>query len=63
MTTVLQQDGRPAKGGLVEAIGVWPCRTKVKRRKASGTGKSAASDEAQYLPGFQVYWRRDGHEI
>lgn len=28
----------PAKERLVEAIGVWPGRTKVKRRKASVTG-------------------------
>ena len=33
----------------MEAIGVQPYRTKVKRRKASGTGESAPSDEARYL--------------
>lgn len=35
----------------MEVIGAQPCRAKAKRRKASGTGESAASGEAQYLPG------------
>jgi hypothetical protein len=54
---------RPAKERLVEAIGVRPWRTQVKRRKASGTGESACSDEAQYLLVFLVYWRRHGHKV
>ena len=45
----------PAKGRLVEAIGAYPFRTRVKRCKASATGKSARSDEAQYLPVLLVY--------
>ena len=39
----------PVRAGLKEAIGVSRFRTKVKRRKACGVGKSAASDDAQYL--------------
>ncbi len=35
----------------MEAIGVCPFRTKVKRRKASVAGESDASDEAQYPHG------------
>jgi hypothetical protein len=54
---------RSREGSRVEAIGAWPSRTQVKRRKASGVGKSAPSDEAQYLSVLQVYWRRDGREI
>ncbi len=53
----------PAKRRLVEAIGVTPFRTQVKRCKASATGKSACSDKAQYLRELLVYWRRDGVEI
>jgi|APSaa5957512576_1039674.scaffolds.fasta_scaffold23631_2 hypothetical protein len=53
----------PVRAGLVEAIGVRPFRTKVKRRKASGVGKSVSSDKARYLLEPLVYWRRDGREI
>lgn len=53
----------PVKGGLVEAIGVRPSRTIVKRRKASAAGKSASSDEAQYLSVLLMWWRRDGRKI
>ncbi len=41
----------PVRARLVEVIGAQPFRTKVKRRKASWVGKSASSDEAQYLLG------------
>lgn len=55
--------GDPARGCLVEAVGVWPFRTRVKRRKAPKVGKLASSSEAQYLSWPWAYWRRDGHEI
>jgi hypothetical protein len=38
----------PARGRLVEVIGVWPSRTQVKRRKASRMGKPAPSGKTQY---------------
>ena len=38
----------PARGRLVEVIGVWPSRTQVKRRKASRMGKPARSGKTQY---------------
>ena len=41
----------PARGCLVEVIGVQPCRAKAKRRKALGAGEPAGSGEAQYLSG------------
>lgn len=53
----------PVRACLVEAVGAWPCRTRVKRRKASGAGEPALSGEAQYLSVFLVYWRRDGREV
>jgi len=53
----------PAKGRLVEAIGAWPDRTKVKRRKASVAGEVASSTEARYLSEPRGYWRRGGHEV
>ncbi len=53
----------PAKGRLVEAVGVQPFRTKVKRRKAYPGGKSADGDEARYLSEPGVYWRRDGCKV
>jgi hypothetical protein len=39
----------PVREGLVEAIGAWLRRTKVKRRKASSTGKLAHGSEALSL--------------
>ncbi len=47
----------------MEAIGVCPSRTQVKRRKASGAGKLACSNDARYLLVFRVYWRRDGRKV
>ena len=41
----------PARGCLVEVIGVQPCRAKAKRRKALWAGEPASSGEAQYLSG------------
>lgn len=60
---VASREVSPAKEGLVEAVGVQPSRTQVKRRKAQSAGKSALSDEARYLSGPMVYWRRDGCEV
>ena len=54
---------RPVKERLVEAIGVWPWRSRVKRRKAAGAGESASSDKAQYLLVLLMYWRRHGHNV
>ena len=53
----------PVRACPMEVVGAEPFRTKVKRRKACGVGKSACSDEAQYLSVLQVYWRRDGSEV
>jgi len=38
-------------------------QTKVKRRKASASGKPARSGEAPYTLEVQVYWRQGGHEV
>lgn len=53
----------PARGRLVEAVGAYPYRTQVKRRKASMAGKSARGDETRCLSESLEYWRRDGYEI
>ena len=53
----------PARGGLVEAIGVRPNRTKAKRREASVAGKSARGDEAPYPLVPRAYGRRDGLKV
>lgn len=47
----------------MEAVGVCPFRTRVKRRKASKAGKLAGSSEALFPLWPWAYWRRDGHEI
>jgi hypothetical protein len=47
----------------MEAVGVLPYRTKVKRRKATVAGKSARGDKAPYPPVPQAYWRRDGNNV
>ena len=54
---------QPARGCLVEAVGVLPYRMKVKRREASVAGKSACSDKARYPLVPQAYGRRDGSEL
>ena len=54
---------KPAKGRLVEVIGAWPYRTKVKRRKASLVDEPAGRGEVQSLLKPSAYWRRDGHEV
>lgn len=47
----------------MEVIGATWSRTKVKRRKAFASGKSARGDNAQFLSDMQMYWRRDRAEI
>ena len=40
---------RPARGGAVEVIGVWPFRAKAKRRKACRMDEPASSGEVRSL--------------
>ena len=44
----------------MEALGVWPCRAKAKRPKASVAGEAAGSAEPQFSSVLRAYWRRHG---